>query len=430
MLKGVAGQAIGSQVLNASTGAAFVGPVTVHVTGDGGVQTQGQVLGGLCTHEGNGYHSYQPSQAETNYNLIAFTFVGSGAIPATVQVATITEAQAAAMSSVTISLVIGDGPTRIELLNQLAHRLNKNPPPNMDSATETRLGSYLNQRQRRLLTMPGLKRLRDGTIAFTAIPDQADLGLPSLAKVSRIYETENDRVLYELSQQDLRLMGPTTTIGTPEAFVWRGRQVVAHQPAHPAALWVQSSSGSDNTAVLYVEGSLTGGVLRRTSVMLNGTTPTNIAPAVSSWERIDKCYLSAPVLGVVTLTEDSGGGVVLASIPAGQVTSVYTGLTFYPAPSSAIPYVADITRPVTDLINDTDQAAIPEDFADLLVLGALADEYQHLSDPRWSAAMTEYKERENQLKYWLAETHIGRPFGLSRSYQRPSQLGSWFPAGT
>jgi hypothetical protein len=81
------------------------------------------------------------------------------------------------------------------------------------------------------------------------------------------------------------------------------------------------------------------------------------------------------------------------------------------------------------LVRGTDQAALPEDFSDVLVLGALADEYQHLADERYALAVSEYRERENQLKYWLAETAIGRPFNLMPA-QQGSQLGAWFPAGS
>lgn len=88
MQKNVAGQKIGVQMISASDGTAFTGAVTVYVTGDAGSQAIGSVGSGVCTHEGNGYHSYAPAQAETNYNLIAFTFTGSGAVPVTVQVYT------------------------------------------------------------------------------------------------------------------------------------------------------------------------------------------------------------------------------------------------------------------------------------------------------------------------------------------------------
>jgi hypothetical protein len=59
--------------------------VSVVVTGDGGTQSAG---GGAVTHEGSGFHTYAPTQAETNFDHVAFTFTGTGAITTTVQVYT------------------------------------------------------------------------------------------------------------------------------------------------------------------------------------------------------------------------------------------------------------------------------------------------------------------------------------------------------
>jgi hypothetical protein len=98
VIKNVASQSIGAEVVNATTGAAFVGAVSVYVTGDAGTQALGSVASGVCVAEGNGYFTYRPSQAETNYDLVAFTFIGTGAIPATIQVATVSAAQALALS--------------------------------------------------------------------------------------------------------------------------------------------------------------------------------------------------------------------------------------------------------------------------------------------------------------------------------------------
>jgi hypothetical protein len=86
MKKNVSGQIIGAQMCSATDGSNFTGSVTVYVNGDGGTQSIGSVGSGVCTHEGNGFHSYAPSQAETNYDHVAFTFIGTGAISATVQV--------------------------------------------------------------------------------------------------------------------------------------------------------------------------------------------------------------------------------------------------------------------------------------------------------------------------------------------------------
>ena len=88
MKKNVASQRIGCQMIAAADGSAFAGTVTVYVTGDAGTQAIGSVSSGVCTHEGNGYHTYAPAQAETNYDLCAFTFIGTGAIPTTIQVYT------------------------------------------------------------------------------------------------------------------------------------------------------------------------------------------------------------------------------------------------------------------------------------------------------------------------------------------------------
>ena len=85
MKRNVASQTVGAQMVSASDGSAFTGTVSCFVTGDAGTQGAGA---GAVTHEGNGYHSYAPSQAETNFDHIAFTFTGTGAVPATVQVYT------------------------------------------------------------------------------------------------------------------------------------------------------------------------------------------------------------------------------------------------------------------------------------------------------------------------------------------------------
>jgi phage baseplate assembly protein W len=88
MKKNVASQVIGAQMVSATDGSAFTGAVTVAVTGDAGSQATGSVGSGACTHEGNGFHTYAPAQAETNYDHIAFTFTGTGAVPVTIQVYT------------------------------------------------------------------------------------------------------------------------------------------------------------------------------------------------------------------------------------------------------------------------------------------------------------------------------------------------------
>jgi hypothetical protein len=88
MKRNVAGQVIGAQMTDATNGNNFTAAVVCSVTGDGGTQALGSVGAGVCTHEGLGFHTYTPAQAETDYNHIGFTFTGAGAITATLQVYT------------------------------------------------------------------------------------------------------------------------------------------------------------------------------------------------------------------------------------------------------------------------------------------------------------------------------------------------------
>jgi len=84
--KNVAGQVVAFQAVSATDGSAVTtGTPTVYVTGDGGLQATGT---GTTTHEGQGCWTYAPTQVETNYDHVAFTFVLTGAINQTVQVYT------------------------------------------------------------------------------------------------------------------------------------------------------------------------------------------------------------------------------------------------------------------------------------------------------------------------------------------------------
>lgn len=82
MLKNEASQKVAAQMITIASGAAFTGSVTAYYAGDGGTQT----LIGAATHLGNGVHVVTLSAAQTNFDHIAFTFVGTGAITSTVQV--------------------------------------------------------------------------------------------------------------------------------------------------------------------------------------------------------------------------------------------------------------------------------------------------------------------------------------------------------
>ncbi len=125
MKKNVAGQKVGAQMIALADGSNFTGPVTAYVTGDAGTQAAGSVSAGLCTHEGNGYHTYAPAQAETNYDLIAFTLTGTGALSATVQLSTTVDEGVINIKSRLPAALTGNGNMKSSLLEILTTALTE-----------------------------------------------------------------------------------------------------------------------------------------------------------------------------------------------------------------------------------------------------------------------------------------------------------------
>ena len=128
MKKNTAGQKIGCHIYNASDGSDFSGSVTVYVTGDAGTQAIGTVGSGVCTDEGNGYFTYTPDQAETNYDLIAFTFTGSGALSATVQVSTTADAGIVNLQSRIPAALTSNGNMKSSLVEVISTLLTETVP--------------------------------------------------------------------------------------------------------------------------------------------------------------------------------------------------------------------------------------------------------------------------------------------------------------
>lgn len=174
MIKNAIGQSIGAQMINATTGASYIGTVTVFITGDAGTQAVGTVGSGICTAEGNGYFTYRPDQAETNYDLIAFTFVGSGAITQTVQVQTVSLATAAAVGaattpgSITVRDLITAALRRINVLQAGAV-----PTPEDLADAFLRLQDLMDAWQTERLTIPFVQRT-----TWTITSTKGTLALP------------------------------------------------------------------------------------------------------------------------------------------------------------------------------------------------------------------------------------------------------------
>jgi len=321
--------------------------------------------------------------------------------------------------------------TYSELLADLYRRLGYSSTP----ATEViaRLGQFLNQSQRDVLSEPGMERLLTGTTTFASVANTPQYGLPpSVARIVKIYEATNRTALQGLSQDVYRQVqaDPTTPTGTPTHYVDLGFVGVATQPADASEIFVDSTAAGD-TGTAYIEGYRTGGYRVSLSVTMTGMTAVSLGAAYTDLVEITKFYLSVPAVGTVTLHEDASGGTELARIPIGQAHARYRQIALWITPSAAVTYSVDYERDVWDMANATDEPVLPVRFHPLLIDGALVREMTKKDDrDRYAIAVREYQRHLGNLKYFLMAGADVRPVMGRRPVGRPSQLGGEFPAGS
>ena len=296
-------------------------------------------------------------------------------------------------------------------------------------ATEitTRYTAFLNEAHRRLLTQPGMERLRDDIITFASVASRAIYGLPpSIARVKGIHQRSNMRQLRYLSLDELRREDPgLTSSGTPDFWTPIGYQPVALQPADASEIFVKSTAAGD-TGTAYLEGIRTGGYPRTLSVTMTGTTAVSLSAVITDLIAVTKFYLSAAAVGTVTLHEDSGAGTELARIPIGGVFARYHGIQLWPTPSAVETFYVDHTRVIPDLVNGTDEPLLPEDFHWLMVTGALKREYEKKDDSRYRQTVADEADGLRAFRAW----HLYGPgYDASVGDGGGSHLGGWYPSG-
>lgn len=316
--------------------------------------------------------------------------------------------------------------TFLQLKTRLARRRGKNAAT-LDSVTDTRLGDFLNESHRELLTEVGMSQLRDDILTFASVASQQRYALveQGIARINRIWETTNDQTLVKRSLAWLRDQDPDPQTGVSEVWIPLGFTQVSAQPSDASEVFVKSTSASD-TGTAYVEGIITGGYRRTANVTMTGTTAVSLNTAITSFIQIDKFYLSAVAVGTVTLHEDSGSGTELARIAIGDGYAKYHTILLYPTPSAVVTYYMDVTRSIADMSVNTDEPLIPEDFHDLLLDMADLKELVKGDDSRYPAVEAHRVKRRMELRAWL---FAGPSDGAPAATSGGSNLGSWYPAG-
>jgi hypothetical protein len=317
--------------------------------------------------------------------------------------------------------------TFLEILQDVYRRTNK--PTTPEAETITRIKAFVNDRHKWLLSKPGIDQFRHATGTFDSVADEPRVALPqALTRIDSLYQTDpNNWRLGEKSLDWLRTVNPQQNSGTPIYYVPKGYEYVAAQPADASQIWVKSDSASD-TGTAYIQGVRTGGIQGASSVTMTGVTAVQLG-SFSDWEQIDKFFISTTAVGSITLHEDSGSGDELAQISIGNVRPYYFIILLWPTPAEAQTYSFDYERKLTPMVQDTDEPFLPDDFHDLLSIGARMDEYEKMDDSRYSAAKAQWVERYKDLQYYIHGRASERLIPRSTSGRIGwSDLGGYFPA--
>ena len=315
--------------------------------------------------------------------------------------------------------------TFLELQQDTFRRTNKATSP--DTETVTRIKAFINQHHRTLMAIPGMDQFRRAEGTFDSVADTARVALPqALTKIDSLFETTNNRRLMEKSLDWLRTVNPQQDSGTPVVYVPKGYEYTAKQPSDASQLFIKSDSISDD-GVAYIQGIRTGGILGADSVTMTGTSA--VSWSATDWIAINKVWVSQAAAGSITIHEDSDVGTELAQITIGNVRPYYFVILLWPTPAGVLTYSFDYQRKIVDLVQDTDEPYLPDDYHDLLSIGGRRDEYEKMDDSRFNTASREYSDKLKSLQYFIHGRASERLIPRSTSGRIGwSDLGGAFPA--
>lgn len=313
-----------------------------------------------------------------------------------------------------------------EIQQEIYDRMGYASSPDADVVR--RMLANINDTQKKVLSLRGMGKLRQALLTATSIANNPFMALPQAAVSLRaVTDRATQKPLSEVFIRDLRMMDPGLTRVTsfPDAYaIYNMSSGVALQPSAACQPFVVSTSASD-VGTAYIEGITTGGYPRSVSVAVNGTTPAGFAP--TDFIEIVKFYMSTVAVGVVTLTQGSGG-TELSRISVARQSARYTLLHLFGTPSTSSTYYCDVDRYIFPMANAGDEPFIPDDFHDIYAIGARKIEYEKRKDwSAYSAMDREWKDRVGDLRAWVRRNNT-RPDGVPRAGW--SQLGPYFPAGS
>jgi hypothetical protein len=264
--------------------------------------------------------------------------------------------------------------TFAEMQSDVFDRIGQLQSP--DAAVVRRIKAWLNRWNRKILTSPGMESLRRVLLTQASVVDQQTYGL-AVQSIRFMTESTSQRRLREQTLGWYResYPAPANFSGTPLFYVPMGFARIHTRPTAAAELFVKSTAAGDtNTA--YVDVIRSDGYKRTLSKVMTGVTAVSFDTAITDAIDVLDFYVSAAAVGTITLHMTSGAGTELARIPIGATYQRFFRYALVPTPSAVITYTIDGIAQLSDMTIATDEPFPYPDFHDILVDGAVHDEWK------------------------------------------------------
>lgn len=247
-------------------------------------------------------------------------------------------------------------------------------PSSPQTEVVTRIDAFLNRWNRKILSAKGMEPLRRVTLSVSSVANQATYGI-ALQKIRYVFEATTQRRIWEktLAWYTNRFPDPTRFTGTPTDWVPLGLTRIHTRPSAACELFVVSTEAAD-TGTVRVTATRSNGYQVALSKALTGTTPVSMSTTITDVIDISDVRLSAAQTGTVTVTQGSGG-TELSKMVIGQTAPRFLRIALAPTPAAVITYSIIGIAPLVDMANDTDEPFEDADFHDILVDGAVHDEW-------------------------------------------------------
>lgn len=245
-------------------------------------------------------------------------------------------------------------------------------------------------------------------------------------KIMSVVDTTNNVPLDPISETDVEdIDSELSQTGSPNFYTVYGLDWVREQPSSASVVTVVSSSASDTTQKVRINGIVSGSVDTEL-LTLNGTTNVN---GTKSFSEIHSIAKDGTTTGRITVTTNSGG-VTNAILAPSRYAEQRQALFLWPIPDGAYTMRVRGVRRTRPMLNNEDFPDLPEAYHDLVLIRAKIRGHEDLF--RFSIAEAlrerEYMPMLQKLKKQMGNNRGRRSFvigsmSMPDRWRFPSVLG-------